>query len=175
MADTIQILTVEEEDIGTRCDRFLAGKLPDLSRSRIQELIADSRKTGRPVIYIQHFNPPDDTFFLEGTKGAEISDRIRPGKGDKVIVKRYPNSFFETELDAYLKSLQADTLIVCGMMTHMCVDTTVRAAMDYGYQVKLAADACATMDLNLNGETIPADTVHKAFIAALDGVFAEII
>ena len=42
MADTIQILTVEEEGIGTRCDRFLAGKLPDLSRSRIQELIADS-------------------------------------------------------------------------------------------------------------------------------------
>ena len=61
------------------------------------------------------------------------------------------------------------------MMTHMCVDTTVRAAMDYGYQVKLAADACATMDLNLNGEIIPADTVHKAFIAALDGVFAEIV
>ena len=68
-----------------------------------------------------------------------------------------------------------DTLIVCGMMTHMCVDTTVRAAMDYGYQVKLAADACATMDLVLNGETIPAEMVHKAFIAALDGVFATII
>ena len=47
--------------------------------------------------------------------------------------------------------------------------------MDYGYQVKLAADACATMDLNLNGEIIPADTVHKAFIAALDGVFAAIV
>ena len=142
---------------------------------KIRELIADSRIKGRPVIYIQHFNPPGDSFFLEGTKGAEISDRIRPEKGDKVIVKRYPNSFLETDLDAYLKSLRADTLIVCGMMTHMCVDTTVRAAMDHGYRVKLAADACATMDLELNGEVIPADTVHKAFIAAMDGVFAEII
>ena len=148
---------------------------PFEAERRIRELIADSRAVGRPVIYIQHFNPPDDYFFLEGTKGAEISDRIRPEEGDKVIVKRYPNSFLETELDAYLKSLQIDTLIVCGMMTHMCVDTTVRAAMDYGYQVKLAADACATMDLNLNGEIIPAETVHKAFIAALDGVFAEIV
>ncbi len=148
---------------------------PYETEKRIQELIADSRINGRPIIYIQHFNPPNDSFFLEGTKGAEISDRIRPEKGDKVIVKRYPNSFLETELDEYLKKLQADTLIVCGMMTHMCVDTTVRAAMDYGYQVKLAADACATMDLKLNGETIPADTVHKVFIAALDGVFAEII
>lgn len=141
----------------------------------IQELIAESRVCGRPVIYIQHFNPPDDTFFLEGIFGAEISDRIRPDDNDKVIIKRYPNSFLETELDAYLKSQQVDTLIICGMMTHMCVDTTVRAAMDYGYQVKLVADACATMNLELDGEIIPAEMVQKTFIAALDGVFATIV
>ena len=145
------------------------------AEKRIQRLITESRLCGRPVIYIQHFNPLGDTFFLEGTFGAEISDRIRPAENDKVIVKRYPNSFLETELDDYLKSLQVDTLIICGMMTHMCVDTTVRAAMDYGYQVKLAADACATMDLELNGEIIPAEMVQKAFIAALDGVFATIV
>ena len=159
---------------------YFPGGANELSRpfeaeKRIQELIAESRTCGRPVIYIQHFNPPDDTFFLEGTLGAEISARIRPQPEDKVIIKRYPNSFLETELDAYLKSLQVDTLIVCGMMTHMCVDTTVRAAMDYGYQVCLVTDACATMDLELNGETIPAEMVQKAFIAALDGAFATII
>ena len=148
---------------------------PFEAEKRIRELIAESRVCGRPVIYIQHFNPPDDVFFLEGTFGAEISDRIRPADHDKIITKRYPNSFLETELDAYLKSLQVDTLIVCGMMTHMCVDTTVRAAMDYGYQVKLVADACATMDLELNGEIIPAELVQKAFVAALDGVFATVI
>ena len=148
---------------------------PYEAEKRIQELIAESRACGRPVVYIQHFNSPDDSFFLEGTFGAEISERIRPQAGDKVIVKRRPNSFLETELDAYLKSLQVDTLIICGMMTHMCVDTTVRAAMDYGYQVRLVADACATMDLTLNGQIIPAEIVQKAFIAALDGVFATIV
>ncbi len=148
---------------------------PYEAEKRIQELIAESRACGRPVVYIQHFNSPDDSFFLEGTFGAEISERIRPQAGDKVIVKRWPNSFLETELDAYLKSLQVDTLSICGMMTHMCVDTTVRAAMDYGYQVRLVADACATMDLTLNGQIIPAETVQKAFIAALDGVFATIV
>ena len=148
---------------------------PFEAEKRIQALLAQSRACGRPVIYIQHFNPPDETFFLEGTFGAEISERIRPADHEKVIVKRYPNSFLGTKLDDYLKSLQVDTLIICGMMTHMCVDTTVRAAMDHGYRVKLAADACATMDLELNGETIPAETVQKAFIAALDGVFATII
>ena len=57
----------------------------------------------------------------------------------------------------------------------MCVDTTVRAAMDYGYQVKLVADACATMDLELDGEVIPAEIVQKTFMASLEGVFATVI
>ena len=148
---------------------------PYEAEARIRELIAESRACGRPVIYIQHFNPPTDTFFIEGTFGAEISDRIRPDDNDKVIIKRYPNSFLETDLDEYLKSIGVTELIVCGMMTHMCVDTTVRAAMDYGYSVKVVADACATMDLAINGETVPAEMVQKAFIAALDGVFATII
>jgi len=148
---------------------------PYEAEDRIRELIAESRECDRPVIYIQHFNPPDDYFFIEGTHGAEISDRIRPETGDRVIVKHYPNSFLETELDEYLRSLGVDTLIVCGMMTHMCVDTTVRAAMDYGYKVKLVADACATMDLETDGEIIPAETVQKTFIASMEGVFATVI
>ena len=141
----------------------------------IRDLIAESRGMGRPIIYIQHFNEPGDYFFLEGTRGAEISDRIAPSPEDKVIVKRYPNSFLKTELDAYLKGLGVEKLIMCGMMTHMCVDTTVRAAMDYGYEVTVIADACATMNLSYNGETIPAETVQKVFLAALDGVFASIV
>ena len=148
---------------------------PYEAEARINELITESRKCDRPIIYIQHINPPDDYFFLEGTNGVEISDRIKPCEGDKVIVKHFPNSFLETELNDYLKSLDVDTLIVCGMMTHMCVDTTVRAAMDYGYQVKLVANACATMDLEIAGETIPADTVQKAFIASMEGIFATVI
>ncbi len=138
-------------------------------------MIAESRTCGRPIIYIQHINPPDDYFFLEGTHGVEISERIKPRDKDMIIVKHFPNSFLETELDDHLKSLGVDTLIVCGMMTHMCVDTTVRAAMDYGYQVKLVANACATMDLEIAGEIIPADIVQKTFIASMEGVFATVI
>lgn len=148
---------------------------PYEAEKKIQELIAESRSIGRPIVYIQHFNQPDDFFFIEGTKGAEISERIRPEAQDKIIVKRFPNSFLETELDGYLKSIGAEELIVCGMMTHMCVDTTVRAAMDHGYKVTVVADACATMDLGFGGETIPAETVQKAFLASLDGVFAKIV
>lgn len=145
------------------------------AENKIKMLIDESRTLGRPIIYIQHINPPDETFFLEGTYGCEISERIKPLPEDKIIVKYYPNSFLETELDSYLKNKCIRKLIVCGMMTHMCVDTTVRAAMDYGYEVDLVADACATMDLEISGEIIPAQVVQKTFIASLAGVFANII
>lgn len=145
------------------------------AENKIKTLIKESRKTDRPIIYIQHINPPDDTFFIEGTFGCEISERIKPQADDKVIVKYYPNSFLETELDSCLKEKGIEKLIVCGMMTHMCVDTTVRAAMDHGYKVDLVADGCATMDLEISGEIIPAQVVQKSFIASLSGVFANIV
>lgn len=145
------------------------------AEKKIQSLIQESRARKRPVIYVQHINPPEETFFLEGTYGCEISERIKPLPGDKIIVKYYPNSFHKTELDSYLKENGITKLIVCGMMTHMCVDTTVRAAMDYGYEVELVADACATMDLEISGEIIPAQIVQKTFLASLKDVFAKIV
>lgn len=144
------------------------------AEKEVKKLIDESRAAGRPIIYMQHLQGPEDSFFNEGTPGAEISERIAPQAGDKVIQKRYPNSFLETELDEYLKGLGVTKLIVCGMMTHMCVDATVRSCMDHGYEVDLYADACATKDLELNGEVLPAETVHKVFIASLDGVFATV-
>ena len=71
--------------------------------------------------------------------------------------------------------ISAYNLQMSSMMTHMCVDTTVKAAVDNGYQVKLIADACVTMDLELNGEIIPAETIQKVFAATLDGVVATIV
>ncbi len=172
MKDALIIIDVQNDYFpGGTCELHK----PYEAEKKIMELIRESRSAGRKIVYIQHINPPDDYFFLEGTKGAEISDRIKPSEEDKIIIKHYPNSFLGTDLDEYLKSIGARELIICGMMTHMCVDTTVRAAMDHSYSVKLAAQACATMDLEINGETVPAEMVQKSFIAALKDVFATII
>ena len=148
---------------------------PRKAAEKIAQLIAESRKTGRHVIYVKHINPDTEDFFNEGTYGCEISERIKPHPDDIVINKYCPNSFLGTELNDCLRSMGVEKLIVCGMMTHMCVDTTVRAAMDHGYEVTLVADACATMDLEINGEIIPAETVQKTYIASLAGVFAKIV
>jgi nicotinamidase-related amidase len=66
-----------------------------------------------------------------------------------------------------LKGWGIERVVITGMMTHMCVDATARAAADFGFQVLIAEDACATRDLVYGDTTIPADLVHKSFLAAL--------
>jgi len=90
-----------------------------------------------------------------------------------VIVKNFPNGFRATPLLERLQALAAHQLVVAGMMTHMCIDTTVRAAFDLGFQCTLAHDACATRALSFGGTTVPAAQVHAAFVAALHGIFAD--
>lgn len=91
------------------------------------------------------------------------------------MVKHYPNAFRETELRELLEGLQVKDLTIAGMMTHMCIDTTVRAASDLGYQVTLVGDACATRDLQFNATKVSAPEVHAAYLAALDGSFAKVV
>jgi len=134
------------------------------------------RTDGLPVIHIKHIaTRPTATFFLPDTKGAEIHDNVKPTGDEKVIVKHYPNSFRETELLDYLKSKNITDLVICGMMTHMCVDATVRAAKDYGFNITLISDACATRDLEINGQTAKAEEVQISFLAALNYTYATVI
>jgi len=92
-----------------------------------------------------------------------------------VITKHYPNSFKETGLDEVLKKEQITELVVCGAMSHMCIDSTVRAGFDLGYKITLFSDACATRDLEFQGEVIPAQQVHNTFISALGSLFCEVL
>jgi nicotinamidase-related amidase len=126
------------------------------------------RQQKQPTVHIQHVaTRPGATTFLPGTEGVKIHASIAPRSGETVIQKHFPNSFRETSLLEHLKGLGVERLVICGMMTHMCVDATVRAAVDYGYPVLLAADACATRALTYGETHIPAEHVHKAFLAAL--------
>lgn len=142
----------------------------------VTSLVKKFRAAYEPIIYIQHINVrPGAGFFLPGTVGCEIADAIKPQDDEKVIVKNFPNSFRNTELGEFLKANSIEKLVICGMMTHMCVDATTRAARDMDYTITLVQDACATRDLMLNGETIKAEYVHKSFIAALNGLYAEVV
>jgi nicotinamidase-related amidase len=138
--------------------------------------LAFFREKRMPVFHVQHVAlKPDAAFILPATRGAEIYASVLPAPGEPVVVKHAPDSFLETQLSRLLEEKTITRLVVCGMMSHMCIDTTVRSAKRLGYAVTLLHDACATKDLTWNGRRIPAETVHGAFMAALDGTFATVI
>ncbi len=140
------------------------------------ELLAAFREKRLPVFHLQHISSrPGATFFLPNTPGVEIHGNVSSITGEVVIRKSFPNGFRGTNLLERLKESEVTRLVVAGMMTHMCIDTTVRAAFDLGFQCELAHDACATKALSFGAETIPARQVHISFISALHGTFATVL
>jgi nicotinamidase-related amidase len=148
----------------------------DAAGARAAAVLDRFRTAGAPVVHVRHESArPGATFFLPGTPGADIRACVAPRAGEAVLTKAYPNSFRETALAAHLSALGAKRLVVCGMMTHMCVDATVRAAFDLGYAVTVAGDACASRDLVYAGRAVAAADVHAAFLAALAAVYATVV
>lgn len=151
----------------------LVGPLP--ASENVKTLLEKFRTQNLPVIHIQHAGvSPDATFFLPGTEGAEIHPNVQPLAGEKVITKYYPNSFRETDLLEHLQGLDIKDLVITGMMTHMCIDATTRAARDFGFECTVIGDACATRDLEVNGAHVKAADVQTAFLGALAFFYANI-
>ena len=142
----------------------------------VRKMLEKFRTEKKTVIHIQHVaTSTKATFFLPGTFGCEIHEQVRPLESEKLIVKHFPNSFRETDLLHYLKENQVTGLVLCGMMTHMCVDATTRAANDLGFSCVLIGDACATRNLDFDGQTVQAADVQNAFLSALNNTYATVI
>ena len=149
---------------------------PDAAAAKAARLLAAFRKKSAPIIHMQHIAArPGATFFRPGTPGAEIHASVKPQPGETVLQKNFPNSFRDTKLLEHLKSLNISNLTIAGMMTHMCVDTTTRAAADLGFACSLAHDACATKALTFNGVEVPAASVQVSYMAGLNGLFAKVL
>ena len=160
-------------------DYFAGGRMElqgsDSASLRAGELLAQFRVARLPVIHVQHISVrPGATFFLPDTEGVRIHTNVAPAEHETVITKHFPNAFRDTGLLEHLRAAEIDELVIAGMMTHMCVDATTRAASDLGFRCLLAHDACATRALAFGGTTIPADHVHGAFVAALSGAYATV-
>lgn len=128
------------------------------------------------MVHIRHIAArPGATFFLPGTPGARIHKSAAPLDGETVFQKHNANAFRKTPLLEHLRGLGVTDLVVAGMMTHLCIDTTVRAAADLGFTCILAGDACATKALSFGDATVPARGVQTAFLAAINGTFARVM
>ena len=148
----------------------------DAAGAKAAEAIRSFREKSLPVVHVRHLSVrPGSTFFLPGTRGADINAAVAPQGNEIVVEKNFPNSFRNTNLQQVLEKQGIKNLVVAGMMTHMCVDASVRHAADLGYKITLLGDACATRAQSYAGEKVPAKQVHAAFLAALNGFYAKVI
>jgi nicotinamidase-related amidase len=118
---------------------------PDALLVTIRVLQERARAAGIPVLHVQHDSGPGGP-LARGSSGFAIHAEVAPRPGEEVVVKDRCDAFLGTGLDARLHALGIGRLVIAGMQTEFCVDTTTRAAFAHGFQVVLAADAHSTFD-----------------------------
>jgi nicotinamidase-related amidase len=111
---------------------------------RINIIAAGARSAGLPVVLVQH--QEDEGPLQPGTDGWQLAGRLHTQPDDLRVHKTTPDSFHRTELHPLLQSQDVRRLVICGLQTEYCVDTTVRRALALGYEVLLVADAHSTLD-----------------------------
>jgi nicotinamidase-related amidase len=149
---------------------------PQAAAAAARAVLDAFRASGEQVVHVRHvWDEPDAPFMRPGTAGVEIHETVAPAAGEPVIEKDAPNAFLRTGLERELRERGVEELVVCGMMTSMCVDATVRAAADLGFTVTLVHDACAAPALSFGGTDVAAPAVGAAFIAALGEGYATLV
>ena len=154
-------------------DEYVHGGLPlpcgaaaiDAARS----LVGWARAAGVLVVHVQHVRPAGGPLFAEASPGVQLIAGLAPRPEDLVVKKSIAGAFSRTDLDARLRAVGVDTLIVGGLMSHLAVYVTASDAAVLGYDVIVAGDATATRDLHdpLGGAVLPARVVKQAALAAI--------
>ena len=120
----------------------------NLLLSNIEKLIKKARTGNSRVIYMQHCGN-ENSPFKKGSEGWSIHPLVSPKEDEYIIEKKYSDSFQETGLNEILLELGIEQIVVCGLVTEGCLDTTVRRAYSLGYKIELAGDCHSTTDSNI--------------------------
>lgn len=140
-----------------------------------QLLLHKARELSVPVIHIQHDGGVGSPYDITARIGA-ISDEVAPVAGETVITKHYPNAFIHTELDATLKALGVNSLVLAGFMTHMCINSTAHGAFNLGYAATVVANATATRAIKTEaGVVVPAAQMQAAALASTRDLYAVVV
>ena len=172
LADSTLVL-IDCQNTYTQGLRELEGVQAALEQTA--ELLDRARSAGIPIIHIQHSDGPGSLYDIEGESGAIVA-AVAPREGEPVVVKQFPNSFVQTDLDDRLKGLGASNLLLAGFMTHMCVNSTARGAFNLGYAPTVVAAATATRTLaGPDSAPVPAAVMQSASLAAMSDLFAIVV
>jgi nicotinamidase-related amidase len=148
---------------------------PDLEKN-IARLQAVWRRSGRPIVHVQHLSKEPQSPLRPDQPGVEIKDEVKPLSGEPIVQKSVSSAFIGTTLEADLRRRGVTTLIVVGMQTNMCVSTTARMAGNLGFTTYVVSDATATFDnTGPNGRRYPSDLLHDVALADLNGEFSTVV
>lgn len=148
---------------------------PEKAANNARAILDYFREKNLPLFHVQHIFPDRGApFFAAGTEGASIHQSVTPLENETVIQKQLPNSFLHTSLEEKLRKEEVEHVVILGMMSHMCIDATSRAAVDLGFSCTVIEDACTCPDLTFNNKTVEAEKVHTAIMAALESFYAKI-
>jgi nicotinamidase-related amidase len=136
-------------------------------------LLERARSAGIPIVHIEHDDGEGSLYDIRAEIG-QIVDRVAPQGDETVIVKNFPNSFVQTDLDDRLKAAGASNLLLAGFMTHMCVNSTARGAFNLGYAPTVVASATATRPLPGPTGVVPAEALQAASLAAISDLFGVV-
>lgn len=138
-------------------------------------LLQHWRERERTVIHVRHQSQEAGSPLRVGQPGYEFKNLTRPLIGEAIFTKKVNSAFIGTELEAYLYVKNINQLVIAGLTTDHCVSTSVRMAGNLGFDVILAADACATFDrADVNGVLIPAEEIHRIHLASLHNEFCTV-
>jgi nicotinamidase-related amidase len=159
-------------------NEYLAGPiaLPDANAAIASAagLLARARSSGAKIFHVAHRGRPGGLFDRTAERGAIVA-ALAPVADEPVIEKELPNAFAGTDLQARLAATGRKNVVLAGFMTHMCISSTARAALDLGFRITIDADSCASRDLpDGRGGTILAATIHEVALAELSDRFAII-
>jgi nicotinamidase-related amidase len=172
--DAVLLIVDVQKGMDVYAERYNRNN-PDLERN-IARLQAVWRKTGRPIIHVQHLSKEPQSPLRPGQPGVEIKDEVRPLPGEPVVQKSVSSAFIGTTLESDLHRRGLTTLVVVGMQTNMCVSTTARMAGNLGFTTYVVSDATATFDtIGPNGKRYASELVHDVALADLNGEFSAVV
>jgi nicotinamidase-related amidase len=146
------------------------------AEERIAALLAAWRRTGRPVIHIQHLSTTEISPLSPGNPGSEIKEIVRPLENEPLFQKHVNSAFIGTDLENTLRRNGIRTVVIVGLTTPHCVSTTARMAANLGFEVYMAGDAIAAFDLTgPDGKHYSAEEVHQVSLATLHEEFATVV
>lgn len=143
---------------------------------KIGELLHAFRSSGRTVLHTQHLSTSAHSPLRPGQEGVEFKEIALPMEGERVFQKSVNSAFIGTDLEVFLRQRGIATLVIVGLITPHCVSTTARMAGNLGFKTYIVSDAAAAFELvGVDGQIIPAETVHQVALAELQNEFATVL